>query len=596
MDNQKGHFTSIRKKIIETLDTAEFEIKIAVAWFTDTSILSELLKHSERGIKISIIINDDKINNKDLFKDLYYNSVDIRVSKKMMHNKFCIIDNKTLINGSYNWTNNAVSNEENIQISCNNENLGYDYSNQFENIQKNCIKIDEHFKYALDNVLLEEDNFIKFYSTVKNKNRFPYFFKQKLTICSKGVSNYKLEEGYYFIANDDDEYNFLRYKYYLKLNYNKAVIEKVSNKKFLIPTKIHNILDFENDQNEFYQILQDKYLVEELINNNYTGKRNFVYLINNKGEKISDKIQFSKKLLNGNYIKLFLNSPYSIINKELKTINLNAFPIIMDNMGVILCNKNDKYGLCDFDGNVLVDKNKFNHYTIISENIIMFHENPILQIRRYMSSGYPKFIVEKYIRCHYHKDAVNKNTFKPHYYHLNERKLIISNEIQYKELHSEYLFLSYDTYKCKEFYDKIYDSLNRELNKSDFLNLREIYAQEILKNENSKKDIADRIISNYIKKKQKEEEEKKRHQERWCYVATLVYGDISHPKVDFLRNYRDNVLSNYFFGKIFIKYYYNYSPKIVVFLKPHSKTNSIIKLILDGIIILLKKLTKKVNK
>ena len=33
-----------------------------------------------------------------------------------MHHKFCIIDDSILINGSYNWTNRAKNNLENILI------------------------------------------------------------------------------------------------------------------------------------------------------------------------------------------------------------------------------------------------------------------------------------------------------------------------------------------------------------------------------------------------------------------------------------------------------------------------------------------------
>jgi len=33
-----------------------------------------------------------------------------------MHNKFCVIDSKTVVTGSYNWTKKAQSNYENITI------------------------------------------------------------------------------------------------------------------------------------------------------------------------------------------------------------------------------------------------------------------------------------------------------------------------------------------------------------------------------------------------------------------------------------------------------------------------------------------------
>lgn len=69
-----------------------------------------------------------------------------------------------------------------------------------------------------------------------------------------------------------------------------------------------------------------------------------------------------------------------------------------------------------------------------------------------------------------------------------------------------------------------------------------------------------------------------------CYVATLVYEDIEHPNVEFLRNFRDNTLMQNYFGKLFIRVYYLTSPKLVIILKPYKKIQKFIKIILDKFI------------
>lgn len=74
-----------------------------------------------------------------------------------------------------------------------------------------------------------------------------------------------------------------------------------------------------------------------------------------------------------------------------------------------------------------------------------------------------------------------------------------------------------------------------------------------------------------------------------CYIATLVYQDIDHPNVEFLRNYRDEKLLKTDLGIFFIKKYYKYSPKIVEFLKPYPTLNKKIKSTLNMIILILKK-------
>lgn len=113
----KVSFDNIRNIIIEHLQLAEEEIDIAVAWITDKQIVSVLHELLEKGVNINILFYDDHINDKNIFQKLYNDGAVIRCTKELMHNKFCIIDNYMVINGSYNWTNNASDNNyENIQI------------------------------------------------------------------------------------------------------------------------------------------------------------------------------------------------------------------------------------------------------------------------------------------------------------------------------------------------------------------------------------------------------------------------------------------------------------------------------------------------
>ena len=69
-----------------------------------------------------------------------------------------------------------------------------------------------------------------------------------------------------------------------------------------------------------------------------------------------------------------------------------------------------------------------------------------------------------------------------------------------------------------------------------------------------------------------------------CYIATLVYGDYGHPQVILLRKYRDQVLSQNWLGSVFIRFYYRYSPKCVVWLRNKPRFQILIRNILDQII------------
>jgi len=121
----KAHFSNIHKVIIHHLDQAQTEIVVAIAWFTDREIFEVLCKKVRAGIKVSVALIGDEIyqgpgglnfqrlsnfGGKVIF--LPPGSRDVPT----MHHKFCVIDSDTVITGSYNWSQKARSNDENIMV------------------------------------------------------------------------------------------------------------------------------------------------------------------------------------------------------------------------------------------------------------------------------------------------------------------------------------------------------------------------------------------------------------------------------------------------------------------------------------------------
>jgi len=74
-----------------------------------------------------------------------------------------------------------------------------------------------------------------------------------------------------------------------------------------------------------------------------------------------------------------------------------------------------------------------------------------------------------------------------------------------------------------------------------------------------------------------------------CYIATMAYGNYNHPQVLELRTFRDEFLRKSYLGRNFIKLYYKYSPLLVEKLKDKTKTNDIIRTLLDQFIKIIKK-------
>jgi phosphatidylserine/phosphatidylglycerophosphate/cardiolipin synthase-like enzyme len=136
---QEVYFEDLQKQIIEQLQTAEYTIWIAVAWFTDSVLFGELIKKRKEGLNIQIIIIDDEINAKaNIDFEKYFETYRIKPDgyfKNILHHKFCIIDFKSVINGSYNWTKKAQYNKETLKIDTNSE-LAEKFAKEFMKIKK----------------------------------------------------------------------------------------------------------------------------------------------------------------------------------------------------------------------------------------------------------------------------------------------------------------------------------------------------------------------------------------------------------------------------------------------------------------------------
>jgi hypothetical protein len=229
-NNQEVFFSNIREHILKNLNEATYSIKVAVAWITDKKILNAILQLAKKNIVVDIIIFDDRINKKEYFEELHTNGVKIYLSKKMMHNKFCIIDDEIIINGSYNWTYNAKSNEENIQISKNDYDLIRKFSEQFYKLKKNCRSIDYFFQSI-------EDSF-KIYFEEKSLGIYPCCIIDQEAISFNEESELKCDP-YYLILDREQEIHVLKYRY----NKEKKISTKtlpIENYSHLVFTDILN--------------------------------------------------------------------------------------------------------------------------------------------------------------------------------------------------------------------------------------------------------------------------------------------------------------------------------------------------------------------
>ena len=101
------------EKIKELLRSAEKSVKIAMFTWTRYDLADAVISAKQKGIKIEVVLDRNASNgvSKRIAEKLTKGGVDVRVNRgqELLHHKFLLIDDKTLVNGSANWTKAAFT-------------------------------------------------------------------------------------------------------------------------------------------------------------------------------------------------------------------------------------------------------------------------------------------------------------------------------------------------------------------------------------------------------------------------------------------------------------------------------------------------------
>lgn len=136
----QAYFEDIQEQIIYEINKAKYSLVIAVPWFTDKKLFELICRLSKHGIIVQLLIMNDDINNNcgieyELLQNAGSRVWKIGNNNALMHNKFCVIDEKVVINGSYNWTNKAKQNHESITVIQDSE-LACQFLLEFDQLKK----------------------------------------------------------------------------------------------------------------------------------------------------------------------------------------------------------------------------------------------------------------------------------------------------------------------------------------------------------------------------------------------------------------------------------------------------------------------------
>lgn len=204
--------TEIKQRIISEINKAEYSVKIAMAYFTDRDIARAIVEAKNNGVDVDVILSSNSQNEtvKSILEDagVCIDVFDTGDTRGIMHHKFSLIDNKISINGSYNYSFNASTNNvENVQISDDLSTYNQ-FNSEFEGLK---IKIKNNMN-TTDNIILKD-------TVIKPKqpiNIIESFSKQlnDLVYSSTKINNSEYNiRGYEDSKKNNGDINIFRTEY-----------------------------------------------------------------------------------------------------------------------------------------------------------------------------------------------------------------------------------------------------------------------------------------------------------------------------------------------------------------------------------------------
>ncbi len=119
--------------VIGDIQAAQNTIDVAMYNFTMQEISDSLIKASQRGVAVRILVDSDALDKLDLIRlkrEGIYVLGDRRES--LMHNKFVIIDGHILWTGSLNFSAYGAENDENVFVRINSDDLAANYREKYD--------------------------------------------------------------------------------------------------------------------------------------------------------------------------------------------------------------------------------------------------------------------------------------------------------------------------------------------------------------------------------------------------------------------------------------------------------------------------------
>ncbi|EMV9318921.1 hypothetical protein AADU72_004519 [Vibrio vulnificus] len=136
------YYENLENIVKNELSQANDYVKIAVAWITFKNFESLFLELHNRGVSVEILVSDSqqlRTNQMPFINKLISAGIKITICKmpnswNYMHHKFAVIDDMTVLNGSFNWSANAAKSFENLMVIRNEQEIVRKFTAEFGKI------------------------------------------------------------------------------------------------------------------------------------------------------------------------------------------------------------------------------------------------------------------------------------------------------------------------------------------------------------------------------------------------------------------------------------------------------------------------------
>lgn len=298
--------TDVKKIILELLDSANTQVNVAVAWFTEPKLFKKLLEIQERGVNVELVITSHEFNRNSqneysLIEENGGFFSEIGNDEQLMHMKFCVIDYKTVISGSANWSKSAFT-KHNEEVTIVKENLprANDFMNEFERLKDISGKIKRVEKELDISRALKTFEVIKALINIGDTQTIqPYIYQLKNISELDSVTNHLLSGDYDNAVKEIDLF---------KENYTQIVsVSEIEKSQILTQIKL---LSYQIEIMEFEKV--EKEAIVEQFNHRYILELNPL---------ISKILELKKKIYNKLKKHGIVDDTYEKIDEEFKRRN-----------------------------------------------------------------------------------------------------------------------------------------------------------------------------------------------------------------------------------------------------------------------------------